>query len=60
MDLIKNISTEQWALLVLGVFHVAEFIVRLTPTEKDDSILNTIKSFVDTWIPNLKKGGGKF
>lgn len=60
MELLKQISTEQWILLGLAIFHVAEVIVRLTPTEKDDSILNKIKSVLDAVIPNIKKGGGEF
>lgn len=59
MEFLKQITANQWAGIVAGIFAVAETIVRLTPTEKDNSILNAIKSFVDKIIPNLKSNGGE-
>ncbi len=50
--------------LILAVFAVAEVVVRLTPSEKDNSILNKVVSvstyLLDFLIPNRKKGGGGF
>lgn len=45
---------------IIGVALIAfELIVRLTPTEKDNSIYNLVKRIVDALIPNKKNGGGK-
>jgi hypothetical protein len=48
-----------WIELVAGLLAFAGVIVRLTPTEKDDTILGWIKSIFDVLIPNRKKGGGR-
>tara|TARA_Y100001973_G_C5189856_1_gene330240 strand:+ start:932 stop:1075 length:144 start_codon:yes stop_codon:yes gene_type:complete len=46
----------EWKEILLAVLAIAEIIVRLTPTEKDNSILNKIMWVVDKLIPNkLKK-----
>tara|TARA_R100000388_G_scaffold90745_1_gene72306 strand:- start:540 stop:683 length:144 start_codon:yes stop_codon:yes gene_type:complete len=46
----------EWKEILLAVLAIAEIIVRLTPTEKDNSILNKIMWVVDRLIPNkLKK-----
>lgn len=49
--------------LILAVFALAEVAVRLTPSEKDNSILNKVVSvstyLLDFLIPNRKKGGGR-
>ena len=37
----------------------AEIVVKLTPTEKDNSVLDKIKNLIGVFIPNLKKGGGR-
>lgn len=42
----------------LALFALLEIIVRATPTQKDDSILNFIKSIFDSIIPNRRTGGG--
>ena len=48
-------------LLVLAVFGVLEVAVRLTPSEKDNSIVNKVIKFgtmaLDILIPNRGKGG---
>ena len=47
---------QNWIEILLAVLGLAEVIVRLTPTEKDNSILNKIMWVVDKLIPNnLKK-----
>lgn len=56
LDIIK----ENWGSLLLGLLAFVELLVRLTPTEKDNSILNMIIKFLNVLIPNLKKGGGTF
>lgn len=44
---------------IIGVVMIAfELIVRLTPTEKDNTIYGKIKAILDAIIPNRKSGGG--
>ena len=49
--------------LVLAVFALLEVVVRLTPSERDNSIVNKVVTFgayiLDFIIPNRKKGGGR-
>mgnify|MGYP000110664597 CR=1 FL=1 len=45
-------------IITLGIIPSAELIVRLTPSEKDNSILNAVKGFIDKILPNLTKDGG--
>jgi hypothetical protein len=53
-----------WKELVLVLFTLTEAIVRLTPTQNDNSIWNKISTVLrlvlDAVIPNRKKGGGRF
>jgi hypothetical protein len=48
--------------VVLVLYAIAEVVVKLTPSEKDNSILkkvvNVVNQIIDLIIPNLKKGGG--
>jgi hypothetical protein len=44
--------------LILALMALAELIVRATPTKKDDSIFNFLKSILDSIIPNRRVGGG--
>lgn len=55
-DFIKN----NWIALLMGLLGFIELIVRLTPTEKDNSIFNWITALINALLPNLKKGGGTF
>ena len=53
----QTITENLWE--IIGVAMIAfELIVRLTPTEKDNTIYGKIKSILDAIIPNRKKGGG--
>lgn len=49
--------------LVLAVFGLLEVMVRLTPSEKDNSIINKVVTFgayiLDFILPNRRKGGGR-
>jgi len=49
--------------LALAVFALLEVVVRLTPSEKDNSIVNKVVTFgayiLDFIIPNRRKGGGR-
>lgn len=53
-----------WKELVLAIFAILEVGVRLTPSEKDNSIVNKIVMFgtyiLDFIIPNRNKSGDKF
>ncbi len=44
--------------IVVGLIAVAEIVVNLTPSEKDNSILLKIKNALSAIIPNFRKGGG--
>jgi hypothetical protein len=50
--------------IILSVFALAEAVVRLTPSEKDNSIVNKVVSvgtyLLDFIIPNRSKRGKKF
>jgi hypothetical protein len=47
-----------WMQLLAGVIALAEVVVRLTPSEKDNSVLKKILNILFFFIPNLKKNGG--
>ena len=55
-----QLIADNWGSLLLALLGFVELLVRLTPTEKDNSILNMIIKFLNIILPNLKKGGGKF
>ncbi len=55
-DFLKNNFLE----LLLGLMAFIEIVVRLTPTTKDNSILNLVMTILNAIIPNFKKAGGKF
>jgi|TARA_R100000963_G_C4603903_1_gene76657 hypothetical protein len=45
----------EWTQILVAILGIAEIIVRLTPTEKDNSILNKIMWVVNKLIPNKIK-----
>lgn len=53
-----------WKELVLALFALLEVGVRLTPSERDNSIVNKIVTFgayiIDFLIPNRAKSGDRF
>ena len=51
---------EHWLALLLGLIGFAEVITRLTPTQRDDTILEWIKQIIGVVFPNRKSGGGTF
>ena len=59
MELLEFLQ-KHWVLLLTGVICLSEIIVRLTPSQKDNSILNKVLNIVDFLLPNLRKDGGKF
>lgn len=48
----KNLDLETIIIIIGAIIPVLEIIVRLTPSEKDNSIVNKIKRFYDKWFPN--------
>ncbi|MBV6442752.1 MAG: hypothetical protein EPGJADBJ_04476 [Saprospiraceae bacterium] len=48
---------QNWAALILPLFALLEAIVRLTPTNTDNSILNFLKAILDWILPNKAKDG---
>jgi len=55
-----NFFSNNWGALLMGLLGFADLVTRLTPTVKDNSILNFLSSVLNAIIPNLKKGGGSF
>ena len=55
-----NFFLNNWGALLMGLLGLSDLIARLTPSVKDNSILNFISSVINAIIPNLKKGGGSF
>ena len=53
-----NFFSRNWGALLMGLLGFADLVTRLTPSEKDNSILNFLVSIFNAIIPNLKKGGG--
>ena len=44
--------------IVVGLVAVAEIVVKLTPTEKDNAFLVRVVAALSALIPNIRKGGG--
>jgi len=44
--------------ILAGLIAVAEIVVNLTPSEKDNSVLLKIKNLISAVFPNFKSGGG--
>ena len=44
--------------ILAGLIAVAEIVVNLTPSEKDNSVLLKIKNLISAIVPNFKSGGG--
>jgi hypothetical protein len=64
LQIIEQAQNVDLKLLVLAMFAVLEVAVRLTPSERDNSIVNKIVKFgtilIDIFIPNKNKKGGRF
>lgn len=48
-----------WGVLSLSLLSFLEVITRLTPTEKDNTVLTFLSNILNAIIPNFKKGGGR-
>ena len=55
-----NFFLNNWGTLLMGLLGLSDLVARLTPSAKDNSIINFISSVINAIIPNLKKGGGSF
>jgi len=55
-----NFFSDNWIALVLGLLAFIDLVARLTPTEKDNSIVNFLMTLFNSLIPNFKKSGGSF
>jgi hypothetical protein len=51
---------DNWGALLMGILGFIELVARLTPSEKDNSIVNFLMTLFNAIIPNFKKGGGSF
>lgn len=47
-------NTEYIIAIIGGVLVIAEVVVRITPSEKDNSIVNKVKTVFDLLFPNKK------
>ena len=56
----SNFFSDNWGALVMGILGFIDLVARLTPTEKDNSIVNFLATLFNAIIPNFKKGGGSF
>ena len=52
--------SDNWGALLMGLLGFVDLIARLTPSEKDNSIVNFLMTLFNAIIPNFKKGGGNF
>ncbi len=50
-----ELSQIDWTTLIWSLIAILEVVVRLTPSEKDNSILNKVIWFIDKVIPNRIK-----
>jgi hypothetical protein len=55
-----NFFVDDWGALLMGLLGFVDMVARLTPTEKDNSIVNFLMMLFNAKIPNLKKGGAVF
>ena len=52
--------SDNWGILTLSLLAFFDVVARLTPTTKDNSIVNLLTTIINAIIPNFKKGGGVF
>ena len=55
-----NFFSENWGTMVIGLLGFFDLLARLTPTTRDNSIVNFLSAVINAIIPNFKKGGGVF
>lgn len=57
MDILENLD---WQVVLWSLVAILEVVVRLTPSEKDNSILNKVVWVLGKLVPNKKKDGKTF
>jgi|TARA_R110002050_G_scaffold232451_1_gene368157 hypothetical protein len=57
MDILENLD---WQVVLWSLVAILEVVVRLTPSEKDNSILNKVVWVLGKLVPNKKKNGKTF
>lgn len=55
-----NYVKSNFVTLAYALIAILEVIVRITPTERDNSLLSALKSLLDKLIPNRRVGGGTY
>ena len=55
-----NFFLRNWGILSVSFLAFCDVVARLTPSTKDNSIVNLLVTILNAVIPNLKKGGGRF
>lgn len=56
---VGDFLSANWGVLSLSLLSFLEVITRLTPSEKDNTVLTFLSKLLNAIIPNLKKGGGR-
>ena len=56
-DILENLD---WQVILWSLVAILEVVVRLTPSEKDNSILNKVVWVLGKLVPNKKKDGKTF
>jgi hypothetical protein len=56
---VGDFLSHNWGVLSLSLLSFLEVITRLTPTEKDNTVLTFLSNILNAIIPNFKKGGGR-
>nr|WP_319266081.1 hypothetical protein [uncultured Draconibacterium sp.] len=57
-ETLVDYAKRNWEWLITAFIFLLEIIVRLTPSEKDNTILSRLIALLGKLIPNMKKGGG--
>ncbi len=52
-----DLANIDWTTLIWSLIAIIEVVVRLTPSEKDNSILTKVVWFLNKIVPNKKKDG---
>lgn len=55
-----NFIQEHWPALVVLLLAFIEGLLRLTPSEADNSIFNLLKRIIDALLPNRRAAGGLY
>lgn len=56
---VGSFLSANWGVLSLSLLSFLEVVTRLTPSQKDNTVLTFLSNILNAIIPNLKKGGGR-